>query len=135
MEKLYQDGMLALAKIARNTQPLNSATHIAEVNNPVCGDKVIASITLQDNVIADASVTTRGCALCEAGAGLWIETCSGRSLDELDRIADRLFAWLSEDDQPCPLEQAAPLAPVRDIKNRHQCVMLAFRTSSVFTAI
>ena len=135
MEKLYQDGMLALAKIARNTRPIASATHIAEVNNPVCGDKVIASIQLQDNIITDASVITRGCALCEAGAGLWIETCTGHSLDEIDDIGQRLLRWLQQDEQPCPIEQAAPLAPVRAIKNRHQCVMLAFRTSTAFTPV
>ena len=135
MDKLYQKELLALANIPRTAKKIDNATHIAEVNNPVCGDKVIASITLHNNLITQAHITARGCALCEAGAGLWLESCIGHSLNELENTGKSLLAWLQHDSQICPLDRAAPLTPVRDIKNRHKCVILAFQTSTAFTPI
>ena len=135
MDKLYQKELLALANIAKNAKPIENATHIAEVNNPVCGDRITASITLEDDVITQAYIRSRGCALCEAGAGLWLKSCVGHSLHDLENIGASLHAWLQDDSQLCPLEKAAPLEPVRAIKNRHKCITLAFQTSPAFMPI
>ena len=86
MESLYQTQLLALAKFARDAPPLRSYTHQAVVNNPVCGDKVSAYLTLKDDVITDCTADVKGCALCEAGAGLWIQSVTGTSLLDLAKL-------------------------------------------------
>ena len=70
MDTLYQDKILALAKIARASTPLPHVDLTATLNNPVCGDRVTLSVALSGVVITDVFVAVKGCALCEAGAGL-----------------------------------------------------------------
>ena len=139
MESLYQTQLLALAKFARDVPPLPFYTHQAVVNNPVCGDKVSAYLTLKDDVITDCTADVKGCALCEAGAGLWIQSVTGTSLLDLAKLHDGLADWLAGKTKEIGLETGmspdslGALTPVRDIKNRHQCVLLAFSTATAFT--
>ena len=141
MESLYQTQLLALAKIARDIPTLGSATHQAVVNNPVCGDKVTARLTIAEGVITACTVEVKGCALCEAGAGLWMQSVTGRSLSELAVLHDELANWLSGKTEEIGLDTGinpdsiSPLTPVRDIKNRHQCVLLAFSTATAFKSV
>ena len=141
MESLYQSQLLALAKFARDFPPLPSYTHQAMVNNPVCGDRVIARLTVKDNVITACTADVKGCALCEAGVGLWIQSVTGKPLLDLYKLHDALEAWLAGKTKEIGLETGirpdslAALTPVRDIKNRHRCVLLAFSTATAFTAV
>ena len=138
MESLYQTQLLALAKFARDVPPLPFYTHQAVVNNPVCGDKVSAYLTLKDDVITDCTADVKGCALCEAGAGLWIQSVAGKSLSDLAKLHDALESWLAGKTKEIGLEtgirldSVVALTPVRNIKNRHRCVLLAFSTATAF---
>lgn len=138
MESLYQTQLLALAKFARDFPPLPFYTHQAFVNNPVCGDKVSARITIKDNVITACAADVKGCALCEAGAGLWIQGVPGKTLLDLSKLHDALADWLAGKTKEIGFETGispdsmVALTPVRDIKNRHRCVLLAFSTATAF---
>ena len=76
MKSIYQDQLLALARHARKQTniPLIAPTYTAEVNNPVCGDRVRASVIVENNIIVEAHAEAKGCALCEAGTGLWLNS-------------------------------------------------------------
>ena len=56
MDTLYQDKLLALAKIARASTPLSHVDLTATLNNPVCGDRVTLSVALSGVVITDVFV-------------------------------------------------------------------------------
>ena len=134
MESLYQTQLLALAKFARDFPPLPSYTHQAMINNPVCGDRVIARLTVKGNVITACTADVKGCALCEAGAGLLLECAPKGQLTETTALVTQLNAFLTSDvdnksqagDDKASRFEA--FAPVKGIKNRHQCVLLAFDT-------
>ena len=74
MQSIYQEQLLALARRVRDNKSivLSAPTHTAEVNNPVCGDRVLSTIKLENNMIIATHAEAKGCALCEAGAGLWL---------------------------------------------------------------
>lgn len=136
MQSLYQDQLLALARTARSSSALSAPTHTAEVNNPVCGDRIRASLVVADGVITAAHAEAKGCALCEAGAGLWLETVIGRDIDALPVLSSQLTDWLTSDSPDTAHSFPASLdafGPVRQIKNRHKCVTLAFATADKFT--
>ncbi len=141
MEVLYQKRLLALAKFAREFPPLPFYTHEAVVNNSFCGDKISARLNIKDNVIDGCTADVKGCALCEAGAGLWIQSVKGRSLIDLTKLHDALADWLTGKTKDLGLEtgitpdSVVVLTPVREITNRHRCVLLAFSTATAFTAI
>ena len=138
MESLYQKQLLGLAHQARDIPKLSNPTHRATASNPVCGDRVTAFLAIEDSTILSCQVEVKGCALCEAGAGLWAQNVPGRDLQELPILHDQLENWLKTDtdaahQQPeIALKGYAALTPVRAIKNRHKCVMLAFSTAGLF---
>ncbi len=134
MQNIYQDKILELARSVKLSRPIANPTHRAEKNNPICGDKVIIDITIKDNFISDIHLIVRGCALCEAGAGVWKETAIGKRSTDLYSLRDELSNYLynaeniSSDKFEC-------FEPVKKIKNRIECVLLCFEAATVLNVI
>lgn len=141
MQSIYQDQLLALARHAREqkTTPLVTPTHTAEVNNAICGDRIRAAIILENDVIVAAHAEAKGCALCEAGAGLWLNSVMGQTMSSLPEYHAALKSWLEgQEDQNNDVVfefGLDSLAPVQAIKNRHKCVTLAFSTADKFKRV
>ena len=133
MNELYQTQILALARTARQGFSMSAPTHSAKLKNPLCGDEVVLEIRIEDNHIKDIATKVQGCALCEAGAGLFIDLGSGKKLGELDKLHQQLAEFLKGDDSHSSL--FAPFTPIREVKNRHKCVMLAFTASTNLKSI
>ena len=83
MQEIYQGQILELAKLVRLSRPISEPTHTGEKNNPICGDKVIINALVENGIIIDIHLIVRGCALCEAGAGLLGKTAINRNMDDL----------------------------------------------------
>ena len=137
MESLYQKQLLGLAHQARDIPKLPNPTHQAVASNPVCGDRVTAFLAIEDDIIHGCQIEVKGCALCEAGAGLWAQNVTGKKLSELSDLHGQLENWLKTDEKvlgqlELTLKGYAALTPVRAIKNRHKCVTLAFSTAGMF---
>ena len=130
MDQLYQDRILALARAVREATPIAVPTHHASLSNPTCGDRADVSLLVENELVTHASVAVRGCALCEAGAGLLISMTSQRPHQDIARMRDALTAWLAGDDSAVIEEEMNAFAPVRAIKNRHKCVTLAFEAAA-----
>jgi nitrogen fixation NifU-like protein len=125
MDQLYQDRILAFAKAVRQAPQLDDATHHASISNPTCGDRVDIKLRVAAGRIDAVSTSVRGCALCEAGAGLLLEMAPGLDASALASLGDDLAVWLAgRDDTDIPDAMTA-FAPVRTIRNRHKCVTLA----------
>ena len=119
MDALYQQQILALAKNIRDSVLVAQPTHAALVSNPTCGDRV--NMTLQahhhntDNlVITAAGAEVRGCALCEAGAGLFLDIANGLTSADAAALHSAFAAWLAAaaqeaEDQPGSAEHAMPV--------------------------
>ena len=129
MEKLYQERILAFARATRDIEPLDDHTHEASVSNPTCGDRVNIRLKIENDTVIAASAAIRGCALCEAGAGLLTQIAPQLRQQDLEQMRDALSAWLAGADDAHIFEGMSVFAPVRDIKNRHKCVTLAFEAS------
>ena len=129
MDALYQEKILAFAKATRGMTPLAVHTHAALVSNPTCGDQVDLKLHIDGDRISDASAEIRGCALCEAGAGMFLSVSSTLSTTELQATRDALAAWLAGDDTADIPDDMRVLEPVRAIRNRHKCITLAFDAS------
>lgn len=126
MDQLYQDRILEFARAVRAASQIDSPTHQASVSNPTCGDRVDVRLVLKKDVVAETTATARGCALCEAGAGLLISIAATRPKEDLARMRDTLSAWLAGDDTAEIDKGMEVFQPVRAIRNRHKCVTLAF---------
>jgi len=127
MDSLYQEKILNWAKQSRTGIPISGPSHSASISNPLCGDRVEVCLHVNaDNVITDVSAKVRGCALCEAGAGLFVSLARGTTATSLMALQIGFSDWLAGDDDAVTATAMNDFTPVRNIKNRQKCVVLAF---------
>ena len=63
------------------------------MRNPMCGDEVKVRIKLVETKIIDISAVVRGCALCEASAGLVVELFKNKDVPD-ERFLNEFLNWL-----------------------------------------
>jgi len=125
---IYQDKILSLAAENKKSLPIENFNRSYEIKNPLCGDEVKVRIKLVNNEIDDISTIVRGCALCEASAGLTVKLFKNKKIPNNNFVKDFLN-WLENKDQDLPislLEEIGVFTPIRDIKNRHKCITMPF---------
>ena len=131
MDALYQEKILSWARAGRAITPLSGAFVSATISNPTCGDRVEVRLCFDaDNVITDVSAAVRGCALCEAGAGLFASLAPGMKATALPALQNGFTAWLGTDDSAQIEPAMKDFTPVRRIRNRQKCVLLAFEAGT-----
>jgi nitrogen fixation NifU-like protein len=130
-DPLYQEKILALARMARTGVPLERPQFSGVVNNPTCGDRVRIDITLDSSgYVQKIGAKVEGCALCEAGAGFLLDLAPGRHRNDFADIHDRIAAWLKGGSDAMVAGQQAAFIPVRDFAARHKCVTLPFSAAA-----
>ena len=128
VKALYQEQILALARIARNAEPLACSHAEAVARNPICGDEVTVSLILSESsdTVTGLFAKVKGCVLCEAAAGLLLETCLDSSATQVMALADKIEAWLKSQSDTVSLEGQEAFTPVKELPSRHACVSLPF---------
>ena len=129
--QLYQEGILTFAREARSCPPLETPHYTATLKNLTCGDRVQIDLDLDEkNCISAMGAKISGCALCEAGAGLFFQVSLGKHRDELALIFNKMSEWLKRDHDDLLISSQDVFIPVRDFTARHQCVLLPFETAT-----
>ena len=129
MDALYQKQILQFAQQSRTSNFDSGAPLQASYNNPTCGDTVDISFSCTGGEIHNIGVSVRGCALCEAGAGLLLKKFEGASAVDARKMTADFSNWITKRSEDAPNEDMAKFMPVRDIRNRHKCVLLAFNAA------
>ena len=129
MDALYQKQILELAKQSRTRELDINAPLQASCDNTTCGDRVDISFALKDGAINNIGIKVRGCALCEAGAGLVLTQFEGVKQDTARQMTAQFTRWIGKEQDQVPNDDMAKFLPVRDIRNRHKCVLLAFQAA------
>ena len=125
MNTLYQKQILDYAQKSRASSAIDQPTHTATLDNSVCGDRVTVSLKVNEHQVKQIGVAVRGCALCEAGAGLAITCFTGQSEQAIRQLANDFSDWLKGQDKEAPTSEMQHFTPVRAIRNRHKCVLLS----------
>jgi len=125
---IYHKKILELASINRKSLEINDFNFSKEVKNPLCGDLVEVRINIINNSIKNLSAKVKGCALCEASAGLVVNYFSNKNLP-INDFMEHFNKWLSSNHEIYSDELPKELkifSPIQDIKNRHTCVKMPF---------
>ena len=125
---IYHKKILELASINRKSLEINDFNFSKEVKNPLCGDLVEVRINIINSSIKNLSAKVKGCALCEASAGLVVNYFSNKNLP-INDFMEYFNKWLSHNHYNYPDELPEELkifSPIQDIKNRHTCVKMPF---------
>ncbi len=127
LEDLYQTKILEFARDARKFQLLSNYDVRFVSKNPLCGDEVTIDLKVsKDKIITNYGHQVKGCALCEASAGLLSKNIFGFEIYNSDKLKENLTSWLSGETQNFTFSEIENFSPVKNIKNRHKCVLLSF---------
>ena len=128
---IYQEKILNLANENKKSIAIEDFNRSFEVKNPMCGDEVKVRLKLIDKQITDISAIVRGCALCEASAGLVVKLFKNNDIPN-KQLTEDFENWLNNIDQPIPAtlpKEMDIFKPIKEIKNRHKCITMPFEAT------
>ena len=136
LRDLYQEVILDHGKNPRNLRQPADANRLAHGDNPLCGDKIVVYLTVDDDkVIQDVAFDGRGCAISMASASMMTEILKDKTVDEATRLFDSFHKMCTEDGfepkteaDPDDLDRLSVLAGVREFPIRVKCATLAWHT-------
>jgi nitrogen fixation NifU-like protein len=130
LKELYRDVILDHNRHPRNFGPLAAASHHAEGNNPLCGDRLSLSLRLDGDRIEEIRFEGSGCAISTASASLMTEAVKGKDRSSVRQLFERVHALLTQPDAaPDPaLGKLAALSGVREFPVRVKCASLCWHT-------
>ena len=125
---IYHKKILELASANRKSLEIKDFNFSKEVKNPLCGDLVEVRVNILNNSVKNLSAKVKGCALCEASAGLVVNYFLNKNLPTND-FMEYFDKWLTKNYNEYPSELPEELKiflPIQDIKNRHTCIKMPF---------
>lgn len=137
LRELYQEVILDHGRHPRNFRHPDAANREAKGDNPMCGDKLIVYLTVNDQgVIEDAAFLGKGCAISTASASLMTEIVRGKTRAEAEALFAHFHRMCTEDDvaaeaegvDPEALERLQVLSGVKQYPVRVKCATLPWHT-------
>jgi len=127
LQELYQEVILDHNRRPRNFRAIADATR-QEGYNPLCGDRLVVYVALEDGVVRDLSFEGAGCAISKASASLMTEALRGKPLAAARQLfADFQAMVTSPSSEPArDLGKLTALAGVREFPTRVKCASLAW---------
>jgi nitrogen fixation NifU-like protein len=86
LDALYQEILISHSKKPRNFGALGDASHRAQADNPLCGDRCEVYLKLSADRIVDVTFEGAGCAISMASASLMTMGVRGRSRAEVTAL-------------------------------------------------
>ncbi len=129
LAELYRDVIVDHNRSPRNRGRLPAATHHAEGDNPLCGDRLRLDVEVAGDVIRDLRFEGSGCAISTASASLMSEAVKGRTRAETAELFGAVHRMLTgETAGSTQLGKLAALAGVRSFPARVKCASLCWHT-------
>jgi len=80
------DKILALYRRPHHHGRLQAPTHAAEVDSPVCGDRMRIEAAVDGGVVRDVAFSGETCAISTAAASVLLDAVAGKSTAEARRL-------------------------------------------------
>lgn len=132
LRELYQEMIIDHNRRPRNFQKLDGASCSLEGYNPLCGDRIILDLHVEDDVITDVGFQGAGCAISRAAASMMTESIKGKSKPEVEEIFNAFHQMIvrgpGSDFDADKLGDLQILSGVSEFPTRVKCVMLSWHT-------
>jgi nitrogen fixation protein NifU and related proteins len=129
---LYQQVIVEHNRAPRNYRKLPNPTHVAQGDNPLCGDRISLEVVLDGDRIADVAFQGSGCAISQASASLLTGMVQGKTTAEVEALFERVHHMLTAPPgssvDTTGLGKLAALAGVRRFPVRVKCASLPWHT-------
>lgn len=127
-DAIYNEAIKAAARDRSHAGRLPAPDASVTCDNPLCGDRVTLDVALEADRVAAIAHKTRGCLLTEAAAALLARHAVGRPEAELVPLVQQVRRFLDGGTAPWP--ELDLFAPARQVRSRHDCVLLPFEALS-----
>ncbi len=130
LRELYMEMVTDHAKNPRNRGKAEPSDCIGTGNNPLCGDKIVVTVSLDGNTITNVKFDGEGCAISTASADLMAETLVGKTTEEAKSLFHEFHSLVAGDNDsetvvPRKLEV---FSGVREFPVRVKCATLGWHT-------
>jgi nitrogen fixation NifU-like protein len=123
LTELYQELILDHSRSPRNFRIMPNCHHVAQGNNPICGDNYTLYADLDGDVVRDISFQGSGCAISKASASILTESLKGKTLAEVRAMFDKVRDMVTTGNAD-GLGKVAALAGVHKFPARVKCAIL-----------
>ena len=123
---LYQQVILDHCKKPRNFHELPLATCSAQGHNPLCGDNLKLFLTLDGDVVKDASFVGSGCCISKASASLLTDAVKGKTKVEVQAMFDQVHEMIMTGKVVGDVGKLAVFAGVYRYPARVKCAILSW---------
>lgn len=128
---LYQQVIIDHGRNPRNFREIEQATIKKIGHNPLCGDKLILFLKLENNVIKDISFKGEGCAISMASSSLMTEVLKNKKIEEglglFEQVHEMLLGKNLENLNLEKLGKLEVLSGVSAYPARVKCASLAWQ--------
>jgi nitrogen fixation protein NifU and related proteins len=132
LSELYQQVILDHNRQPRNFKKLENANRKSEGYNPLCGDRIVVYLLMEDDVIQNIAFEGSGCAISKASASMMTEILKGKNkneaLDLFDKFRKMITTPADVSVDSDGLGKLAVLSGVREFPVRVKCASLAWHT-------
>jgi nitrogen fixation NifU-like protein len=126
LNDLYQQVILDHCKHPRNFRELPQCSCSAQGHNPLCGDQLKLFLTLDGEVIQDASFVGSGCCISKASASLLTDNIKGKTKTEAEQMFVRVRELVTTGQSTGDVGKLAVFAGVYKYPARVKCAILSW---------
>ena len=130
IDELYRDVILQHYRKSRKQVRLEQPDIEFDEFNPVCGDRVVLQLKLNEGLIIEASFQGEGCSISQASASVMTGLLKGKTLGEAELLAESFRELMRGNvpsgDQLAELGDLEAFQAVRKFPVRIKCALLAW---------
>jgi len=123
---LYQQVILDHCKHPRNFHEMPQCTCSAQGHNPLCGDQLKLFVTMDGEVIKDASFVGSGCCISKASASLLTDFAKGKTKGDVERMFGQVHDMVMNGTVNGDVGKLAVFAGVHKYPARVKCAILSW---------
>lgn len=131
LAQLYDEVILQHNRSPFNFEKRQTAQHIVEAYNPLCGDKFKLYLDMGNGIVVNASFHGYGCAISKAATSVLIQRILGQKLDDVTKILKTYFDALDTEGVILD-EELKTFAAVRQFPERKTCATLSWEAAQTF---
>jgi nitrogen fixation NifU-like protein len=128
LRELYLEMVTDHARKPRHRGTVDPYNHIGHGNNPLCGDVVVVTLSLDGDTIKEVKFDGEGCAISTASADLMADAIQGKTIEEAKELFREFHACITEDGSAEGLGKLAVFEGVREFPLRVKCATLVWHT-------
>jgi nitrogen fixation NifU-like protein len=130
LDDLYRDVVLKHYRESRSKLHIENPDIEYDEYNPICGDRVVLQLKLDDGRVGEAGFHGEGCSISQASASMMTGLLCGKSLEEAERLSGTFRRMMhgstGPQDEVSGLGDLEALQGVRKFPVRIKCALLAW---------